>query len=58
MCSFSWKELSVTADFGRTGCPFRISAFDSDSDGDEDIQVQESLELKEALVESKESEGG
>ena len=58
ICSFSWKELSVTADFGRSGCPFRISAFDSDSDNDEDsIQFQTKLERKENLIESKDSEG-
>lgn len=29
----SWRELSVTADFGRTsGAAFRMRAFDSDSD--------------------------
>lgn len=28
----SWRELSVTADFGRTNAPFRMRAFDSDSE--------------------------
>lgn len=34
--SFSWRDLSVVADFGRGGRPFRISAFDDDSESEED----------------------
>ena len=30
----SWRELSVAADFGRKSGPFRMSAFDSDSEAD------------------------
>ena len=32
ICRISWRELSVTADFGRKSGPFRMSAFDSDSE--------------------------
>lgn len=49
-CSFSWRELSVAADFGRARRPFRISAFDEDSDGEEDdLQQQTEVQQRENL---------
>lgn len=37
---FSWRELSVVADFGRAGRSFRICAFDDESDSEEDAQTE------------------
>jgi hypothetical protein len=43
----SWRELSVTADFGRTTGPFIMRAFDSDSDEDSDEEESKSAPLVE-----------
>lgn len=37
----SWREFSVTADFGRTNGPFRMRAFDSDSETDDSVDDDE-----------------
>ncbi|CAK9256001.1 unnamed protein product [Sphagnum jensenii] len=46
-CRVSWRELSVTADFGRTTGPFIMRAFDSDSDEDSDEEERKSAPLVE-----------
>ncbi|CAM6044640.1 unnamed protein product [Sphagnum compactum] len=46
-CRVSWRELSVTADFGRTTGPFIMRAFDSDSDEDSDEEESKSAPLVE-----------